>query len=574
MMRSPIEATAVFSKFRRNPLRMRCANDRNLRQENGVTAYPTMKHAILAFLFLLPTLAAFAEDHLTYEDTFTPEPFKLSDGTIYYHPKFDDEKVAEYISQWSQTLLQHIRDADAIEVCESSCSDDDPVGKVLWSIQGRDKLKELAGLIQIEEAVPNTNYAHYAYYDGYVRILRSSEILETLRLVHPLGIICSDSRVPGHLRLTEASEKNVAEWFRRNGWSEYCQGAYEPEQDSLNQRSRLAQFKAYFSDVEIALLFPVIKAGLSDDAVQDRYQFCINSLLKESKDRVDLLTRLFMALGMTECYNYWCGDECKMIAEKVAERADDADFMEALNRISGNNFAILGASEAFIRRCMTDVLVEPDKSCWTIRIASARLKDTYSAEKIRMLDLLDKLETPDAISEVAYVATGLAEQSPYFSNYFGTFSLRFHACELLVKRCSGPRAGEIGKRLSACREYDSAELARIALSLALDPKIASNDIMMALADDGETSLQLTDTLSSCRDVEVFQRLVDLMEEDGCYHWLWKFADSFQKATGHEFVSLKKDEYIDDWIREAANRQIVRDWWAANRERLAAEWAAE
>jgi hypothetical protein len=375
------------------------------------------------------------------------------------------------------------------------------------------------------------------------------------------------------MRLDDNSAIQVAEWFRRNGYPYYCQRAYEPRQDQLGQDARTACFKSFFSKWEQRRFFPDLTKCRSDDQVQDKCQECIQSLLSDSKDEVDLLSRIFMALGSMQAMRYGSTGLNEQIAEKVARRADENDYMQALNRVYFDDMTILAASDSFLWRNMPNRLSEPDRGIWTTRIARIRFTASYAAERIRMLDLVDSLHSPNVNTLLIEAATGIAERSPLYRPGFRNFLVTRHACELLAGRCEKVRAAQVAGMLSACRKNDRAELTRIAFSLALDPKIVNSDILTVLAEDEEASLQLTDLLTACRDVEVFQRIVDLMEEDERFVWLDTFFDAFEKATGHTFFIPDKGAYLGDWIRESANRQTVRDWWAANRDRLAAEWAA-
>jgi hypothetical protein len=120
--------------------------------------------------------------------------------------------------------------------------------------------------------------------------------------------------------------------------------------------------------------------------VQKKYQNSVRSLLSDSKDRVDLLSRIFMALGRADSYMRLDTDRWGKIAKLVAENVDDADYMAALNRVYFDNKALLGASESFFKRCMTDVLVagragpsgRPDRQ--------RPFHGQHTEEKIRMLE--------------------------------------------------------------------------------------------------------------------------------------------------------------------------------------------
>ena len=265
----------------------------------------------------------------------------------------------------------------------------------------------------------------------------------------------------------------------------------------------------------------------------------------------------------------------KRVAEIVAEKASDADFMEVLERLTYSDTGLLGASEAFFKRKMRDRLPEPDKSKWTLAIVCLRLEQLSWHEQPDMLEILGEMETPDATSAIVHVALGdWARDVIEFDHGTHFHSFSRHACELLIKRASVTRAAEAERRIAATNPCDRAGITRIAIFLALDPKVVTNNILAYLVFDGETRFLLTDFLSSCRDVTVFQRLVDLMEEDDHFQWTDTFVGALETATGHTFFTPNKEEqYLNGWVRESANRQIVRDWWAANRERLAAEWAA-
>jgi hypothetical protein len=536
-----------------------------------------MRHFPAALLALL--LAALTSNGMadapagTGDEISDLSPFVVVVDTKNAYVPPSPKETEDKLNAWAQHFLQSLRGADSIEIRDLHYIRNNPEGRLLWSFSGREKLAELAGLVRFEKPTAPVGCGEYWYYPDNLQIKSGPQTLEKCRVIHPFGFRSDSDYYSGCLMLTEESAKLVAEWFRKNGYAEYTRGAYSPGQNRLDSEARLAGFKAFFSKWEQERLFPDIGKCKTPEKVQEKYQSCIRSLLSDSKDRVDLLSRIFMALGRADAYMRLESDRWGMIAKMFAGNVDDAEYVAALNRACFDRQGLLGASESFFRRCMTDVLAEPDRTFWTLRIANARFMDSYTEEKIRMLDLVDKLESPDATTLLALAATGVVEHSFDYRPGFRNFLVTRHACELLAGRGGEVRAALVAGRLSACPENDTAELTRIAFSLALDPKIVNNDILTALAEDEEALLHLTDFLTACRDVEVFQRLVDLMEEDERFVWLETFFDAFEKAVGHTFFIPDKGAYLGDWIRESANRQTVRNWWAANRDRLAAEWAA-
>jgi hypothetical protein len=111
-----------------------------------------------------------------------------TDGYLPVSVTRSNKETEDKLNAWAQRFIQHLCEADSIEIRNLHDTGTDPEGRLLWSLAGRDNLAELAGLVRFEQPAAPVGCGEYWYYSSELQIKSGQQVLEKCRVVHPFGL--------------------------------------------------------------------------------------------------------------------------------------------------------------------------------------------------------------------------------------------------------------------------------------------------------------------------------------------------------------------------------------------------